>query len=1036
MNTTTDIGSLRKSSTDSAAYQHLLNSDTAFQEQVRRVQDTYPEMSPFERLKFPSAMLDIYQGVDGGSAMDETATMLDSSMARQEKSAFNTAIEDPLSFGWQTVKNIPRSTANLIGGVASLVAHPLDTASTAFKLGVGGTANTIESIASLAGVRNPEEIFDLESEEVANQVGDFYVKRYGSMEAAATTLRDDPAGFLSDLGAVITGVGGVIKGGAAAIGATTGAATKSATTLSSLGRGIRTAQGIGTKLVNAGVNMEPLVITGKGVVMAARGAGNAASMAGRAIAPSSVITKALRINPSDISAFANLAGRELPGDFLLRKGILSGGDIAVTDASGLKMTGSLPLGRTQAGIMRDLERLAIKAKSTVDSELLKVKQTYDILDDVPDAAPLLDQMYQVATKYDLKEPREFIEAMLKKERVTLTDLNEMKRLAYEMFNTYKNSNLASDANTAKQIIQYEQSIRQFIKEQARMKGLPDIDILNLDTQKSREILNAMKNAELSSLSKGKNVISLMDGMTGLTAYGFTDSLLVTAGIVISRKMLESTLFLTTMAKYINKLDISQIEMLRQVWKVGQHTKESKQVLRSVIKKTSEDIEAKVIGEQELSRQKVPQTKETPLEPVVQEMLPSPTTLPQEIKTSNVLSLTPEENATGLIGGGGDNMPRKIAGSPSEDFIYHTTPAENLSSIQKEGLKSGGGQFGEGTYFAGDEATLKNFVRDFDVQLRVKKDVANNFGGLKENQTKYRASKEYLLTNTGKSLPAESIEIKTKKGDWIPLKEAKVGDFKDIMNVYKANDLKKWWDSNYDNLSRSDNDFIGKIFYSNQETGSVSSAKLQLKPSEKVRLDKITNSQLIDQFTSPAKANAKISSIPDDLQLLQEVRKYKSAEDFVKEFTDPKTYFQILPKSYFKTPKLLYRGVSETGKGLESKGFGSAVEGKGLYTTTRKEVAKGYAKEFENGVVKEMNPLTDLPNNPLYFRSSNAVDDWLTISAKKLGMSKSDFNSKIGINKFVNLLGHDGVAFEMNGGTTYVKYFGKSQLTDLYNQATK
>ena len=35
---------------------------------------------------------------------------------------------------------------------------------------------------------------------------------------------------------------------------------------------------------------------------------------------------------------------------------------------------------------------------------------------------------------------------------------------------------------------------------------------------------------------------------------------------------------------------------------------------------------------------------------------------------------------------------------AEEFVYHTTPAENILSIQKEGLKSGGGQFGKGTYF--------------------------------------------------------------------------------------------------------------------------------------------------------------------------------------------------------------------------------------------------------------------------------------------------------------------------------------------------
>ena len=125
-----------------------------------------------------------------------------------------------------------------------------------------------------------------------------------------------------------------------------------------------------------------------------------------------------------------------------------------------------------------------------------------------------------------------------------------------------------------------------------------------------------------------------------------------------------------------------------------------------------------------------------------------------------------------------------------------------------------------------------------------------FGGLKENQTAYRSSKELLLPDTGLAIPSEAIDIKTKKGEWIPLKTAKVDDFKDIVNIYKARDLSSWWDKNYNNLSQADNDFISKVMYSNGESGgtlNVSNAKLQLKPSEKTRLDKITKSQLTDIF---------------------------------------------------------------------------------------------------------------------------------------------------------------------------------------------
>lgn len=182
---------------------------------------------------------------------------------------------------------------------------------------------------------------------------------------------------------------------------------------------------------------------------------------------------------------------------------------------------------------------------------------------------------------------------------------------------------------------------------------------------------------------------------------------------------------------------------------------------------------------------------------------------------------------------------------AEEFVYHTTPAENVLSIQKTGLKAGGGQFGEGTYFTSNEELLKTFSKDFDVQIRVNKDMASRFGGFTENQTKYRDAKELLLSNKDIPIPSKVLEIKTKDGSWIPLDKANTKDFTNLVNVYRAKPLKEWWNKNYDNLTQQENDTIGRIMHSNGESGSPSNAKLVLKPSEKVQLDKLTKNELTD-----------------------------------------------------------------------------------------------------------------------------------------------------------------------------------------------
>ena len=220
---------------------------------------------------------------------------------------------------------------------------------------------------------------------------------------------------------------------------------------------------------------------------------------------------------------------------------------------------------------------------------------------------------------------------------------------------------------------------------------------------------------------------------------------------------------------------------------------------------------------------------------------------------------------------------------AEDFVYHTTPAENIFSIQKEGLKSGNGQFGKGTYLTSTEEEIKQFSKDFDIQIRIKRD---KLSGLKENKTAYKDSKELLLPDSGTALPVDILEVKTANGKWKPMKDVKPSEFDGIINVYKADDLKKWWNKNSSSLTQAENDFIGGIFYSNDEVGQVSSVKLNITPSEKKRLDAITKSQLLEIYKqahgkpSIGKLDTKSNS------LLSEAKKYKSADEFVKAHGEP------------------------------------------------------------------------------------------------------------------------------------------------------
>jgi len=221
--------------------------------------------------------------------------------------------------------------------------------------------------------------------------------------------------------------------------------------------------------------------------------------------------------------------------------------------------------------------------------------------------------------------------------------------------------------------------------------------------------------------------------------------------------------------------------------------------------------------------------------------------------------------------------------------------------------------------------------------------------------------------------------------------------------------------------------------------AVRGAKIQRQNSlSEIKPPMTTTANIVKNSSKKVIPKPTIKSTPEST-LLSEAKKYKTAEEFVNKFDEiksPNKNFEILPKSYLKTPKKLYRGESA----MTGLGTGSGAEGFGLYTTTDKAVAQGYAKLSKTGVVKEMS-INDIPKNPIYFRGPAEARDWATrIAKEQFGMRLPEFNEKIGINKLVNYLGNDGIAFDLGNGVAYAKYpeqgLTKSQLTDIWNKANK
>lgn len=174
------------------------------------------------------------------------------------------------------LSNVPESGAKLAGALYEAVTNPIDTATAIYNVGKGAIQLGLPELGiNIDG--------DPEAQAMAKRVGEFYVNRYGSPEAAQRAMIEDPVGVLADISLAFTGAGAGLRAGAATAKAATGAkaGTIAGETLSGIG-------GAGQKLMSAGSAIEPLTATTRAGLGLARGATTlAGSTAGRLLGQTS-----------------------------------------------------------------------------------------------------------------------------------------------------------------------------------------------------------------------------------------------------------------------------------------------------------------------------------------------------------------------------------------------------------------------------------------------------------------------------------------------------------------------------------------------------------------------------------------------------------------------------------------------------------------------------------------------------------------------------------------------------------------------------
>lgn len=151
------------------------------------------------------------------------------------------------------VSNFMPSVAKMVGDVATAVTSPIQTLSGLADLTMGAFQNFTPLDLQKSFGATADDV--VRTKQLANQVGQFYKDRYGSVEGAKRAIAQDPAGVMADVATVFTG-GAALPGRAGAI------ASKTASIVDPLSL---TAKGVGAAYKGAGAITKPLLGMSSGV---------------------------------------------------------------------------------------------------------------------------------------------------------------------------------------------------------------------------------------------------------------------------------------------------------------------------------------------------------------------------------------------------------------------------------------------------------------------------------------------------------------------------------------------------------------------------------------------------------------------------------------------------------------------------------------------------------------------------------------------------------------------------------------------------
>ncbi len=471
---------LNTTSADSVMHT-VYNSDPAFKAKVDMMQPFYQQQSPDWQARFPTFALNKYYGIDPTMPSDPTTAKMLSTMTdpQAQQTPWFAKVGDYLG---KTLSNVPGDAMQVAQGVGQSIMHPIQTAEGLGKAAIG-IGQQVDKLLP-QGMQAPASNSPFLQE--TDQIGKGIVQNAtNAVEHPLQTLQDHPVQTLMTL--------------SPAAGAVLGK-------LGDLGDAASELPGVG-KVITATKD-------------AVQSKANSAAQ--------SIMAKTLKLKPTDRARIElpNVAGTTAE-KWLLDRGI----------------AGSIPK------MQQQLDELSTASKAKVDQGLAKIPTTYDI-GPAPGQENLMNQMKgmtdaqstgklgeMVSSKAadEIAHPVQQALSVLKntfgdkpgnedlvshinnlqqKQHLTLSDINDVKRMIDNEMNLYKSTGEISTSATARGLGNIRSSMQKMIEDEASKHGFKDVKNLNKTTQVAHEINDAIGSRATTAANNAKASLKML-GSAGI-----------------------------------------------------------------------------------------------------------------------------------------------------------------------------------------------------------------------------------------------------------------------------------------------------------------------------------------------------------------------------------------------------------------------------------------------------------------------------------------------------------------------------------------